>query len=82
MKTKFLILIGSALLSLAGCATPQGGTEEYNPPTTYGQPQAPTHVQGAAPSPNWRPNMNREDPRNAQFNTRAQPTSTPSRNPD
>jgi hypothetical protein len=76
MKRIFL-LVGS-VIALAGCASNQGGTtekqQEFSAQSEAGQP-------GLMSSPSFRPGMNREDPRDAQFPTRPQPDQVPPQSP-
>jgi hypothetical protein len=75
MKLKSLLCIIGAILTLAGCASNQGGTyDEYQ--TGTGASVNP----GPVASPSMRPGMNPDDPRDPHFTNRPIPESTPSNN--
>lgn len=75
MKLKYIFLIGSAVLPLAGCASHQGGTSDEYQTDTY----APVNPVPMA-SPTFRPGMNPDDPRDPHFTNRPIPNSSPSNN--
>ena len=75
MKIRGLFLAVSSLALLAGCSTPsyQGGTTtQFNSITNSAQAN-PEPVG----SPTFRPGLNPQDPRSAQFETRPQPAQPP-----
>lgn len=67
MKIKYFAALACGVLTLTGCASNRGGTGE----DTYDTLRGTEYEQGEA-SPTFRPGMNREDPRDAQFSNRPQ----------
>ena len=71
-KIKMFLLAGS-LFALAACSTDRGGaTDEYSTGTG-----ADTYNPAPAASPTFRPGMNPEDPRDAQFPQHSDPNQPP-----
>jgi len=72
---KQLILVGLMLIPIAGCASHQGGGEEYYYTSTGGAESRPE----PAASPSFRPGMNPSDPCDPHF---VEPSITPAPPPD
>jgi hypothetical protein len=73
MKLTRTILVLSAALPLAGCATHQGGTyEDYNAVASASE----SSTEPLRESPTFRPGMNPYDPRDAHYGTGPQPGKT------
>jgi len=74
MKPIAVIVTSLLILITGGCATHQGGSvnDADTMSSAEGQPEP-------AASPTMRPGANPQDPRDAQFSTRSEPSQSPSK---